>query len=647
MIPLALLVACLQEPTLNAEAGFQGAVFADSWNRLSATVAYDGESVDAELRVTLRSFLSDSVVYRRPMPLVRKTRMRVGFDLYLTSDCWSAEVELAAKGRTLRSVTVPLRYQSAEGARLLAVGTPPPILMEAMAKSPPVTMVRLAPEHLPSTPLSLLSVGSILIPEPIDLDPGQEDALRSWVKQGGRLVFGPGRSTHLRQNPFWRELCPLGAPEIGGTSVRVKDADVPVTLVRGKLLRGRAGYPLGADPVVIRSPDGLGEVVFVSLLLDPENLGTVVSAPGLLTELLQLPPPPVEEPLRPGQRFRPPKQWLDPDRNSLLFQGTTDHLRRLIPADFTLAPGPLAIGIGVALAYLLLIGPIEYRRLRKKGSLRKGWLSFAALVVLFGGLLLGWARWTSPRASKFVLVSLLDEHRVRTVASFRPARGGMFDLESSGPLSPLPSQRAFGASEDAEMTRVDLPSSARLGVPPSASRLLVSSRPTAPADGSITARWSTAERKGLVVKNGAAFPLGECWVVSKETVWPLEGIAAGAERTVELRGAEPFDAWAPKLLPPRKEPRSWWQQKSSWESVPPSRWGLALTFHEQLHRAWGDTQYRRVLVERGIDLSPALARGEVVLVGSFDRNVSGIRSTPELASETFGWARIRVGEAAR
>jgi hypothetical protein len=647
MTGLALLVACLQAPTLDAEAGFQGQFFSDSWTRMSARVTYEGPKLDTELRVTVRSHLCEAVVYRRPLPLVGKTRMRVGFDVFLSSDNFVAEVELVAKDKSLARVNLPLRFQATEGARLLAVGTPPPILIEAMAKGPPVTLVRMTPELLPATTLSLQTVGSLFIPEPIDLDPGQEDALRLWVKEGGRLIFGAGRSTHLRQNPFWKSLCPLAAPEIATASFRVKEADIPLTLVRGKLLRGKATYMVGADPAVIRYPEGAGEVVFVPMVLDFDGLGKVVSAAGLLTELMQLPPPPVEEPPKPGQRFRSRPQWIDPSQQSVLNHATWEYLRQLVPSSFSLAPGPLAVGIGVAAAYLVLIGPIEYRRLRKKGRLRKGWISFAFLVVAFGGLVLAWTQWTCPRASKFVQVSLLDEHRLRTVACFRPARGGEFDLESSGPLSPLPPQRNFGAADKSEGAVVTVPSGLHLAVPPASPRLLVSSRPTAPADGSITARWATGERKGLLVKNDAPFPLQECWLVSKETVWPLDGIPAGGERAVAIKEPVPFETWASKLLLPVDTSPQWWWQHSTWEAVTQQRWGLVLTFYEQLHHTWGDKKYRRVLLERGVDLTPALTRGEVILVGSFDHNLSGLRSVPEIAAETYGWARIRVGEASR
>jgi hypothetical protein len=81
--------------------------------------------------------------------------------------------------------------------------------------------------------------------------------------------------------------------------------------------------------------------------------------------------------------------------------------------------------------------------------------------------------------------------------------------------------------------------------------------------------------------------------------------------------------------------------------VSPSRCGLVLSFNESLNEAWDPRRSRRPILERGIDLSPALEKGEVVLVGLFDRNLSAIRTRPEIPAETFGWARIRVREANR
>jgi hypothetical protein len=246
------------------------------------------------------------------------------------------------------------------------------------------------------------------------------------------------------------------------------------------------------------------------------------------------------------------------------------------------------------------------------------------------------------------LVTLQDEHRIRTYGAFRPAKGGYYQFEASGPLTPLTSGRGFGRIDPEARSSVTVPSTARLAVAPSSLRLLVSSRAPEPSDGSVSAAWDTPEKKQIRVKSSAPFPLKECWVVSKETVWRVGEIPAGASLTLELGGAEPFEAWAPKLLLPAREERSvWWSWESPWDRVAAARWGLALTFHEALNRVWNRGGSRHLLLERGVDLSLALAKGDVVLMGSFDRNLSGIRVEPSLDPETHGWVRVRIGGAAR
>ena len=139
MTLVVLAALCQQAPTLDAEAGFQGTVFPDCWTRISVTLAYEGDSLDAEIRVTIRSYTSDPVTYRRPTKLVRKVRLRTGFDVYLTEYDYQADVEILEKEKVLRKLTLALSQNREEHRRLLVVGTPPSILLDAMAKKPPVT----------------------------------------------------------------------------------------------------------------------------------------------------------------------------------------------------------------------------------------------------------------------------------------------------------------------------------------------------------------------------------------------------------------------------------------------------------------------------------------------------------------------------
>jgi len=106
-------------------------------------------------------------------------------------------------------------------------------------------------------------------------------------------------------------------------------------------------------------------------------------------------------------------------------------------------------------------------------------------------------------------------------------------------------------------------------------------------------------------------------------------------------------AWAKEQLKGEAYDPVWWGRDTTWDRLSAPRYGLILSFWESLNGATGGGQVRYLLQERGIDLSPVLEKGDVVVVGSFDRNISSIRCRPDLAPETFGWARARVREAAR
>ncbi len=648
MTTLLLLVLSLQGANLDADAGFSGDVFPDSWTRVTATLTYEGSPVEAELRTITRAHFCEPVVYRRPLSLGRKARMRIGHEVYLTGNEVTIDVELVAGGKVLRAASIPLKFVRRDGGRLLVIGAPPPFLVEAMKRRPPLTVARLAPDLLPPTPLPLTAVDAVLIPEPVDLDPGQESALQAWVEQGGKLIFGAGRSTHLRQNAFWRDRCPLATPLIANASLRVKEADVSVTVVRGGLRKGKATLSLGADPLVIRVGEGMGEFVFMPVVLDQPNLVRVIHSPTVLAEIMDIPPPPPPPPLpkrpRPGLPIE--AEWLGREAKAGASKDTEELLRRILPPEFKIAWGPLGLGFGIVALYVVLIGPVDYLRLRRTGRLKTGWRSFAVLVVLFSGLLLVWGRVTHPPESRGMLVTLRDEHRVHTFGALRPFRGGVYEFEAPGAVSPVAPNRVYGTPEPPELLTVNLPASVQFPIPPGATRLVLSSRPVEEADGALQVAWAGPKRDAVTVRNSTGHPLGECWLVSKETVWRLRQIPAGFDGTIALEASDEFKGWAGKL---RKGPAPfWWMEDySSWTRVDPSRFGLVLTLHAALDEAWNAGRSRRRMQMRGLDWSPLLERGEVLLIGAFDRNLSGIRPRPEVPVETFGWARARVREASR
>jgi hypothetical protein len=206
--------------------------------------------------------------------------------------------------------------------------------------------------------------------------------------------------------------------------------------------------------------------------------------------------------------------------------------------------------------------------------------------------------------------------------------------------------RPFGATETSDPVSVALPSEVRLPTPTSAMRLLVAARPAAEHDGVLSAEWAAADRKTVKVRHPGAYPLNECWAVSKEAVWRLSPIAANSSPTLELTNPIKFSDWAKQLT---VDPNSgvWNPRDQAWVRKGADRFGLVVSFYEMLHASWFGERTRYRLYERGIDRSPELESGAVILVGSFDRNLSEIRCAPVIPERTLGWVRATIREGTR
>jgi hypothetical protein len=641
MMVLGLIVACLQGPNLDGDAGFQGTVFYQSWARISASVFHDGEPIDGELRFTLRSGIQESVVYRRPLPIGRKARMRIGQDVFLSGKETELEVELWSKGKSIRKSALLLNFIWGADHRLLAVGPLPELLGDGLGPKSPVSVVRTTAELLPASPLPLSALDTIVLPEPIDLTPGQEDALRQWVNQGGRLVFFAGRSTMLRQHPLWREWCPLADPQMAAVPLPGRSSLESVTMVRGALRNGVALQSLGPDPVVIRSPQGIGQIVFFAFPHEQPFVRSQFPGKSLVPIILDFPPPPKEE----LKLQRPRPGWPVPGPGEQITMTLESVFAYLLPWESPTRDVSLHIGLAIGVIYILLLGPWQYVRMKRKGRLRKGWLPFGILVLICVPIILVWGGAFSPRPPRLAFLQLWDEDRVQSFGTLRTAGGDTYQVTSSGTTTPLPPARALGARDPIRPIDVDHPSVIRLPIPATDARSFVASRPVMSGEPAVTATWKDGERRSLRLQNPSPVYLRETWVISKDLVWSTGPLAGGTARQVDLRGGEPLNLYvhAYPVRGEKRDPRSAYFPK--WDSVYPLPIaGLALTFFETFQKARGETNNQYQVLLRGLDLSPALARGELFFVGSFSQDLSGIRVDPEVSSTVYGWFRARVQE---
>lgn len=219
-------------------------------------------------------------------------------------------------------------------------------------------------------------------------DDARVKALDEWVRLGGRLVlcvgkagkemlaegallrqFAPGRfekMTSLRQTGALEAYCGsrISASEAGGGKIRMA---VPrLADVQGVVEASESGLPL-----VVRTPRGFGQVIFVAVDLDQPPLMKWSDRPLLVAKLLDLPTSPVEE---------------SKENAAMMHYGYSDlsgQLRSALDRFSGVELVPFWLVAGLVIVYILLIGPGDYFFLRKAvRRMEWTWVTFPLIVGL-------------------------------------------------------------------------------------------------------------------------------------------------------------------------------------------------------------------------------------------------------------------------
>jgi hypothetical protein len=216
------------------------------------------------------------------------------------------------------------------------------------------------------------------------------DALDQWICMGGRLVlcvgsradealaadsalrrFAPGRLEKiitLRQTGALEMYC--------GSSVAVPQEGGKIAIQAAKLggVQGIVEAREADLPLIVRTPRGMGQIVFVAADLDQGPLGKWGDRPLLLAKLLDLHSGRVDEPT---------------DNAALMHNRYNDLSGQLRSAldEFTgVRTIPFSIVALLIVFYILLIGPGDYFFLRKiVRRMEWTWLSFPVIVVVVSG----------------------------------------------------------------------------------------------------------------------------------------------------------------------------------------------------------------------------------------------------------------------
>lgn len=257
----------------------------------------------------------------------------------------------------------------------------------------------------------------------------QRDALMGWVRTGGRLLLCVGKNGEaiLGKEGMLTSLSPgdwvgvvqqnsirslegfvqaeVRLDSVGGT--RVRDFSLPLALVsayRGRLVLGEAGSDGKSRPVVISSPNGFGQVVYVALDLDAfpfTGSGETAGWPSTPTLL---------EKLEVELMGHAPKASGEQQASGNL--GYSD-LAGQFQTALDRFPGvslvPFSALVALIVGYGLLVSVADYfflKRLVKR--MHWTWLTFPLIAIVFCGLALYFLGSLRESACKARQVEIVD-----------------------------------------------------------------------------------------------------------------------------------------------------------------------------------------------------------------------------------------------
>lgn len=393
LLALALLVGALLVPVgplaaqengieLEAAAGFDGFYKAGSWVPVTVIASNSGADISGELRIVTGSpNTGDAVTYSAPLDLPSQSNKRVVLLVNIPRFSTNLDVVFVDdNGRIAAQITSNRLDTLTRDDLLYGIISPAPdeltFLQNLDAGRSRAEVAFLNLNDLPETAVAWTAL-DVLVLDDIDvsqLTPAQLAALSGWIDTGGQLVVTGGPNWQQTAVPL-SDLLPV---TLSGTVTvddlpALRDAtgddfrDAGPYLLAGSSLRpGSEALLTDADvPLLARRPQGRGAVYF--LALDPK-LAPLLDwdgNPALWAPVADdLPPLPA---------------WGRGVQNSFAAQSAVEALPAIS------LPSVLQL-LGFLLAYIVIIGPINYLVLKRLNRRELAWFTIPVLVVVFSGL---------------------------------------------------------------------------------------------------------------------------------------------------------------------------------------------------------------------------------------------------------------------
>jgi hypothetical protein len=349
-----------------------GHVRIGSWMAVSVHLTNDGPPVTGELRISAGTQGSTRFATAVDLP----TQSDKTYVLYAQPPAFGSQLEVVLVDGERTIASAKPKYTSHDNSQLVVavVAERPEAIIGGLHLLPnqnqvaPV-LLSLAPEDLPDRVEAWDAVDGIVWQD-VDserLSPAQLAALRGWVASGGRLVIAGGTAGPRTLSAFPDQLLPyrpvatmdVPAASLGSLLGQLPPDATAVTALSGALGAGRSLASVGDRVVAAEQPYGTGMVTLLGFDPSVAWIARTDTADVLWRRLL---------PARVGGGLN------FADDNMLV--GAVQQLP-------SLALPPISGLILLLVAYVLLIGPINYLVLRRIDKREWAWLTMPLLIAVF------------------------------------------------------------------------------------------------------------------------------------------------------------------------------------------------------------------------------------------------------------------------
>ena len=353
-----------------------GHVRVGAWSAIEVDIANDGPAIAGELRLGSANAGSSSYAALVDLP----TGSRKRYVLYAQPSIFGRAlgVSLVADGTTLASTDVPVTthdpYQSVIGVVAEEPGPLVAALSSALADPRVATpaVVPLAPEDLPARVEAWSSIDR-LVWQDVDtgrLQPEQLTALRTWLGLGGRLIILGGSTGSTTLGSLPDDLLPFrpnGTVDASAEDVEqllggTVDVTRAVPALGGTLLSGTVLGRSGDAVIAAERTIGQGRTTIIGLDPTTDGIAGTPAAQALWRRAMPLAFSAVVNPL------------TLPDDSGIV--GALNNL----PA---VGLPPIEQLFVLLVAYIVLIGPINYLVLRRLDRREWAWITMPVLIVVF------------------------------------------------------------------------------------------------------------------------------------------------------------------------------------------------------------------------------------------------------------------------